>query len=437
MPSRMASQQQLQASVDLPRTNNSSLFSSEVMGSHGIDILVTLILLATPAYFVLSKFWVAGRTKAAGRGEKASQAIASRDVKSIETKLGKNCIIFYGSQSGVAEGFASILAKEGKSRFGLSALAADLESYDYENLGDIDCSTIVMFLLATYGEGEPTDNAVDFYDFLTSNDGNPWSIASPLESVHYTLFGLGNRTYQHYNAVSRKVDSILGQCGATRIGEAGEGDDGAGTMEEDFISWKEKMWMALSEKMGLVEKETVYEPAFIIERRQDLPEDSPGLYLGEKSRQQLSGLGSGVHDAHVLPISDSKILVRKGSKVCLHLEVDLAGSNVTYQTGDHLGVWSMNAEVEVDRFLDIFSLTKHRNDVFELKSIDPAVKTPFPNPTTYETAVRYYIDISAPVSRQFLAQLAPFSPTLETKIQIDKLGMFQRAFHKFGTFRRR
>jgi NADPH-ferrihemoprotein reductase len=53
--------------------------------------------------------------------------------------------------------------------------------------------------------------------------------------------------------MARKLDKVLTKLGAERIGTAGEGDDGAGTMEEDFLAWKELMWAALSEKMGLEE----------------------------------------------------------------------------------------------------------------------------------------------------------------------------------------
>ncbi len=41
------------------------------------------------------------------------------------------------------------------------------------------------------------------------------------------MFGLGNKTYEHYNAVARFVDSTLETLGATRVYEKGEGDDNA------------------------------------------------------------------------------------------------------------------------------------------------------------------------------------------------------------------
>ena len=41
------------------------------------------------------------------------------------------------------------------------------------------------------------------------------------------VFGLGNKTYEHYNAMGREVDKFLEKNGAERIFERGEGDDDA------------------------------------------------------------------------------------------------------------------------------------------------------------------------------------------------------------------
>lgn len=62
----------------------------------------------------------------------------------------------------------------------------------------------------------------------------------------------------------RHVNTTLTKLGAQRIGPVGEGDDGTGTMEEDFLAWKHLMWAELAEKMGLEEREEVYEPVFSI-----------------------------------------------------------------------------------------------------------------------------------------------------------------------------
>ena len=43
----------------------------------------------------------------------------------------------------------------------------------------------------------------------------------------YTVFGLGNKTYEHYNEMARFVDKRLAELGANRVYKKGEGDDDA------------------------------------------------------------------------------------------------------------------------------------------------------------------------------------------------------------------
>lgn len=50
-----------------------------------------------------------------------------------------------------------------------------------------------MFVMATYGEGEPTDNAVQFMELLEESTPE-FSNGEGLEGLKYVVFGLGNRT---------------------------------------------------------------------------------------------------------------------------------------------------------------------------------------------------------------------------------------------------
>lgn len=394
-----------------------------------LDIVVlAVILLGTLAYFTKGTLWGVAKdpyssSLAAANSGKPTK---SRNIAETLETSGKNCIIFYGSQTGTAEDYASRLAKEGKSRFGLDTMVADLEEYDFDNLDEIPSDKVVMFVLATYGEGEPTDNAVEFFEFLTGEDvAFSQSNDVPLGNLHYVAFGLGNNTYEHFNSMVRNVDKALQTLGAARIGDAGEGDDGAGTMEEDFLAWKEPMWTALTQKMGLEEREAVYEPIFSITANDDLTIDSPKVFLGEPNKMHLEGTSQSPFNAHnpyVAPISESHELFNVKDRNCLHIEVDISGSNLSYQTGDHIAVWPSNPGIEVDRFLNIVDFADKRNNVVTVKSLEPTAKVPFPTPTTYDAIVRYHMEICAPVSRQFVATLAPFAPDDESKAEMTKLG---------------
>ncbi|KAI0165474.1 NADPH-cytochrome P450 reductase [Xylariaceae sp. FL1272] len=394
-----------------------------------LDIVVlAVILLGTAAYFTKGKYWGITKDPYAASLANANGAKAGKTRNIIEKmeESEKNCVIFYGSQTGTAEDYASRLAKEGKSRFGLETMVADLEDYDYENLDSFPADKVAMFVLATYGEGEPTDNAVDFYEFINGEDPTfADSNDPPLGNLTYVAFGLGNNTYEHYNSMVRNVDKAFQKLGATRIGAAGEGDDGAGTMEEDFLAWKDPMWAALAEKMNLEEREAVYEPIFGIIERDNLTKDSPEVYLGEPNKMHLEGTARGPFNAHnpyIAPIAESYELFSVKDRNCLHMEVDISGSNLSYQTGDHLAVWPTNPGQEVDDMLNVLGLEDKKDSVISVKALEPTAKVPFPTPTTYDAIIRYHLEICAPVSRQFLGTLAAFAPDEETKVEMARLG---------------
>ncbi len=106
--------------------------------------------------------------------------------------------------------------------------------------------------MATYGEGEPTDNAVQLMQNLSDESFEFSKGEHKLYGLKYVIFGLGNKTYEHYNVISKQVDEYLTKMGATRIGQRGEGDDDK-SMEEDYLEWKDGMWEAFARVMNVEE----------------------------------------------------------------------------------------------------------------------------------------------------------------------------------------
>lgn len=405
-----------------------------------LDLVVLVALLVgSVAYFTKGSYWAVpiDPYAASAAANDAAKSGKTRDIVEKMEETNKNCVIFYGSQTGTAEDYASRLAKEGSQRFGLKTMVADIEDYDYENLDKFPEDKVAFFVLATYGEGEPTDNAVEFYQFFTGDDvafeSGSSGEDSPLSAMKYVAFGLGNNTYEHYNAMVRQVDAALTKLGAQRIGTAGEGDDGSGTMEEDFLAWKEPMWSALSDAMGLQEREATYEAVFsVIEDEDKTPEDD-SVYLGEPTSAHREGSAKGPYSAHnpyIAPIVESTELFTVKDRNCLHMEISIAGSNLSYQTGDHIAIWPTNAGAEVDRFLEVFGIEEKRHSVISIKGIDVTAKVPIPTPTTYDAAIRYYMEVCAPVSRQFVSSLAAFAPDEDSKAEIVRLGNDKDYFHE-------
>ncbi|WAO96803.1 NADPH--cytochrome P450 reductase [Fusarium falciforme] len=394
-------------------------------------IVSFLILISTASYLTGWKPWARSNKHDADILLTVDEENA-RDIITTMEKTGKNCVVFYGSQSGNAEDYATRLAQEGKSCYGLETMVADLEDYDYDNLDMFPRDSVAIFVLATYGEGEPTDNAVDFYRCITdatfSDDRSP-----PLGNLRYIIFGLGNSTYEHYNLMGRNVNKMLESLGAQRIGQAGEGDDGSGTLEDAFLTWKDGMWTALANHMGLHQRKAVYEPVFKIAKEPGLATASPEVYTGEPNDMHLKGVIKGPFNAqnpYIAPVTKSMELLSGTNRNCLHLEIDIRGSGLAYQTGDHIAVWPMNATHEVDEFLHVVGLEEQNDAVIRIEPIDSTTKVPFPTPITFDAIVRYRLEICAPVSRQFLSRLVTFAPNKAAETEISKLAQDKAYFHE-------
>ncbi|XP_077775816.1 S-adenosyl-L-methionine-dependent tRNA 4-demethylwyosine synthase TYW1-like isoform X1 [Podarcis muralis] len=155
--------------------------------------------------------------------------------------------IFFGSQTGTAKRFASILA-EAVASLNLPAEVINMKDYDPEDcLGDETSSkNICVFLVATYTDGKPTENAVWFCKWLEEASSDFRVGKTYLKGLRYAVFGLGNSLYaDHYNTVGRSVDKWLWMLGARRVLSCALGDANVvkskhGSLEADFEAWEAK-----------------------------------------------------------------------------------------------------------------------------------------------------------------------------------------------------
>lgn len=389
--------------------------------------LAVLVALALAASYYFGKDYISSSSDSSTAAFVAGGAEQSRDLLATLKRNNKNAVVFFGSQTGTAEDYATKLSKELHSKFGLLVLNADLAEFDYDNLLDLDPECLVFFVVATYGEGEPTDNAVEFFNWLDTD-------ADQMANLKYTVFSLGNSTYEFFNAVGIKLNEKLESLGAERFAPYGQGDDGVGTMDEDFLAWKEQCFDSLKNDLNLEEKELVYEPSFELREDDSLSAQDEVVSNGEPNKKYLDGsadLSRGPFDhthPYLAPIIHSKELFKSSDRSCIHVEFDTSDSNLKYTTGDHLAVWPSNPNEKINSFVKCFGLEDKLQTVFHLKSLDSTVHVPFPTPITYEAVIRHHMEISGPISRQSLMSIAFFAPSEEVKAKCTALGSDRAKF---------
>ena len=309
-------------------------------------------------------------------------------------------------------------------------MAADFDDYDYEELTSVSSDKVLVFIVSTFGEGDPTDNSVRFFSSIAALRAQ--AEKTSLHNLQYSAFGLGNRNYKYFNKMIDLIDETFATLGGHRLGPVGRADEAISCMstQEEFSEWKENVLDCIRLKFKVNELEVVYQPAFDI-----LPNDadSSTVYLGEPNARFLSSEPSkprsGLNDPYAATVVVSKDLATDENRKAVHLEFDLSAAGWKYQTGDHIAVWPMNPDVEVERLCQLLGLSEDdRKQFIEIRSKDQDLPVPVPSPTTKETILRYYLELCGAVSPDVLRLLVQFCPTEESRDVLSGLVKDKNAF---------
>ena len=309
-------------------------------------------------------------------------------------------------------------------------MAADFDDYDYEELTSVSSDKILVFIVSTFGEGDPTDNSVRFFSSIAALRAQ--AEKTSLQNLQYSAFGLGNRNYKYFNKMIDLLDETFENLGGQRLGPVGRADEAISSMstQEDFSEWKENVLDCIKLKFKVDELEVVYKPAFDIVPNDGQPNT---VYLGEPNARYLAGEStkprSGLSNPYAATVIVSKDLATDENRKAVHLEFDLSAAGWKYQTGDHIAVWPINPDVEVERLCQLLGLTENdRKEVIEIRSRDQDMPVPVPSPTTKETILRYYLELCGAVSPDVLRLLVQFCPTEESRDVLSGLVKDKNAF---------
>ncbi|MEM9140833.1 MAG: flavodoxin domain-containing protein, partial [Pseudomonadota bacterium] len=241
---------------------------------------------------------------------------AAAKASSAEPEAGTALTILYGSQSGTSESLSKDLRKFAATQ-GFDATIAELDSTNPAALTEVKH---LLIIAATFGEGEPTDNAQTFYKALMAQDAPPLP-----QSLNYSVCGMGDSSYTHFNKIGRDLDARLAELGATRAAPMAVCDV---AYDDDYADWRGAVFAAatFTAAAGAAQTPTVEEP------KPQFDKNTPfmGTILDVRS---LSGEGS--------------------AKRVNHIEISLAGggADLDYQVGDALGLWPINDHAEVNAIL--------------------------------------------------------------------------------------
>jgi len=173
-----------------------------------IELLNKLVQRSTPLQRTWLSGFLAGLDAAAAPG--ANVAVAPVAAARPRVPL----TLIYGSESGNSESLA-IKAKKLASKMNYDARIVDMGEADASVLAK---SKNVMVFISTWGEGDPPQRAVDFYNGLMSDS------APRLDGVRFGVLALGDTAYVNFCQTGRLIDERLAALGGIRVADRVELD---------------------------------------------------------------------------------------------------------------------------------------------------------------------------------------------------------------------
>lgn len=245
---------------------------------------------------------------------------AAEPVAQSEPVAAQRLTVIYGSQTGNAKRAAESLAAEAEAA-GLSVRMLRADAYPLRELKD---ERLLSVVISTQGEGDPPDDSQGFVEFLLGRR------APELKQLQFSVLGLGDSSYAKYCEIGKRIDARLAELGAKRLHDRADADI---DIEAVAGPWRAGLLQKLRDQTAT--NASLPAKATVTPLRRAVAASAHGReapFAAELlAQQRISGRGS--------------------DKDVRHLELDLAGSGLSYEPGDALGVWAENPPALVEAVL--------------------------------------------------------------------------------------
>lgn len=145
--------------------------------------------------------------------------------------------LYYATVTGNAES----LANRAEVRATAEGWLPLLQNLSEVKPADLAATSCALFIVSTWGDGEPPDDATAFWYDLIKADLD-------LSGLRYAVLGLGDKDYQEFNAFARQLDERLAALGAQRLHERIEAD---AQFEDAYVEWETRIFPLIAELRSL------------------------------------------------------------------------------------------------------------------------------------------------------------------------------------------
>ncbi|CDW71895.1 nadph--cytochrome p450 reductase [Stylonychia lemnae] len=334
-------------------------------------------------------------------------------------------VFYFGSQTGTAEKFCQTLDEELQKIKGVQTTRViDFEEFKPEVFTK---HPLIIFCVATHYEGDPCDNTKKAFRWI--RDQRKIKDEKPCQGMKYTVFGLGDTSYEQYNTIGKLFNEALEELGGERIYRYGEGNAEGNKTEDDFNEWRKYLWKELMEyydknqtqeekqitldrKQSIVNEEVLADPNVVKEVQYPLVAD----YIEEESTfEQDAGTQYEMASKQFITAKDIPIKYIKQLRQnldegsTLEISYDLNDSGLSYKTAANLALFPQNDISDVVLCAERLKIDINKKFILKTNpnsSKKGSIKHPFPTPATVQQALQDYIDLKGKVGKKTLKDLS-------------------------------
>jgi len=297
--------------------------------------------------------------------------------------------VLFATESGNAEGIAAD-AKKLAARQGFTGKLVDMADV---TLADVAGAENLLVIASTWGEGDPPERAAAFYEALMADD------APRFEGVRFSVLALGDSSYVNFCETGRRIDARLEQLGGRRIADRVDCDL---AYEEPAAAWVDRAFEELAALVGE-------------------PETSNGHVVHVDFAPPAQAFSkSHLFEAEIT--EHVNLNSSRSDKETVHLELSLAGSGLTYEPGDSIGILPKNDPAMVEAVLGAVRLDG--DAAFEASTIRDALSGQYDVTALSRPVVEAYARLTEDRKLHALAESDDLAAYLEGRQIVDLLEDF-------------
>ena len=346
-------------------------------------------------------------------------------------------IILYATEMGHAEEFAKSLYKEATEKLYLK-----VKIYNVSEINSVKIfneNSLIIIIASTWGEGEPTDDCVDFNKMLKRKEF--WKEFNNKDNLNVAIFGLGDSSYTFFNAQGKLFNKILVEehklnpiCPLT-LGNAKY------DINKDFQNWKDNLFFKSLYSFYSKNYDKNYEfykknnllNELNKENENDNEQAKKNYELYSSEKKELNSIQNKSYNQNIQNhLNTKKVKILKIEELrpnnnngsTLKVILDLKGTEYKYKPAENILIYPKNKDETINIVLNQLAMDKETNFInYKIlkNNKDISLNLPLPEGITVKEALSEYIDLSCQITKNILSKLIIYLTDINQKRTISNI----------------